>query len=88
VVSPEHLSKYDFGVRIAKRFGFDADLIEPIRMYEIARGAPRALNLVLKPDKVQAALGHPLPSVDAGIEQFYQRWQETYPQQLQSYAVQ
>ena len=88
VVSPAHMSKYDFGVRIAERFGFDADLIEPIHMHEIARGAPRALNLVLRPEKVQAELGHPLPSVDAGIERFYQRWQEAYPQQLQSYAVQ
>jgi dTDP-4-dehydrorhamnose reductase len=26
VVSPEHLSKYDFGIRIAQRFGFDASL--------------------------------------------------------------
>lgn len=86
VVSPEHLSKYDFGVRIAERFGFDADLIEPISMYEMARGAPRALNLVLMPDKVQAALGHPLPTVHAGIERFYQRWQEAYPGQLQAYA--
>ena len=87
VVSPDHLSKYDFGVRIAERFGFDAELIEPIRMYDIARGAPRALNLVLKPDKVQAALGHRLPSVDAGIERFYQRWQNAYPQQLRRFAA-
>jgi dTDP-4-dehydrorhamnose reductase len=86
VVSPEHLSKYEFGLRIAKRFGFDVGLIEPIRMQEISRGAPRALNLVLKADKLQAALGHPLPTVDGGLERFYQRWQEGYPQELQAFA--
>jgi dTDP-4-dehydrorhamnose reductase len=87
VVSPEGLSKYDFGVRIARRFGFDTELIEAVRMQDIKRGAPRALNLTLKPDKVQDVLGHPLPSIDEGIERFYQRWLDQYPQQLQNYAV-
>ena len=87
VVSPEGLSKYDFGVRIARRFGFDPKLIEPIRMQDIKRGAPRGLDLTLKPDKVQDALAHPLPSVDEGIDRFYQRWLDGYPQQLQSYAL-
>jgi dTDP-4-dehydrorhamnose reductase len=87
VVSHEALSKYDFGVRIARRFGFNPELIEPIRMQDFKRGAPRALDLTLKPDKVQDALGHPLPSVDEGIDRFYQRSLEEYPQQLQSYAL-
>jgi dTDP-4-dehydrorhamnose reductase len=87
VVSPEGLSKYDFGVRIARRFGFDPELIEPIRMQDIKRGAPRALDLALRPDKVQNALGHPLPTVDEGIDRFYQSWLDQYPQQLQSYAL-
>lgn len=87
VVSPESMSKYDFGVRIAQRFGFNTGLIEPISMHEAAREAPRASNLILKPDKVQAALGHPLPSIDAGIEHFYQRWLENYPHKLQAYAA-
>jgi dTDP-4-dehydrorhamnose reductase len=87
VVSPEGLSKYDFGVRIARRFGFDPELIEPIRMQDIKRGAPRALDLALKPDKVQDALGHALPTVDTGIDRLYQRWLDEYPQQLQRYAL-
>lgn len=87
VVSPESLSKYDFGVRVAKRFGFDPDLIEPVRMQDLVRGAPRSSNLVLKPDKVQTALGHTLPTVELGIDRFYRRWLEQYPQKLQSYAA-
>lgn len=87
VISPEHLSKYDFGVRIAERFGFDPGLIDPVSMADVTRNAPRSLNLVLKPDKVQTALGHPLPPVDDGIDRFYQRWLEGYPQRLQGYAV-
>ena len=87
VVSPEHMSKYDFGVRIAERFGYDPELIEPIRMQEVTHGAPRAQNLVLNPDKLQTDLGHPLPSVDEGIDRFHQRWLEGYPQRLQAYTA-
>ncbi len=87
VVSPESLSKYEFGVRIAQRFGFDPGLVEPVHMHEVKRGAPRSLSLVLSPEKVQAALGHSLPTVDEGIAHFYRRWQGGYPQQLHSYAV-
>ena len=86
MVSPESLSKYDFGVRIAQRFGFDPGLIEPVEMRSLDRDAPRALNLTLSTDKVQAELGHDLPSVAAGIERFYQRWQEGYPARLQTYG--
>jgi len=87
VVSPEKLSKYAFGTRIAKRFGFDPGLIKPIRGSDIERGASRSLNLHLRPDKVQAALGHALPSVDVGIDKLYQRWEEGYPNFLKSLAA-
>ncbi len=86
VVSPQSVSKYEFGVRIAERFGLDPGLISPIQSREINRGASRSLNLSLKPDKIQKALGITLPSIDAGLEQFYRRWQQGYPQKLQSYA--
>ncbi len=87
VVSPEHLSKYDFGMRIARRYGFNTALIEPVRMQELVRGAQRSSNLVLKPDKLQEALGHALPMVDVGIERFYLRWQEGYNKKLQGYSI-
>lgn len=82
VVCPESVSKYEFGLRIAKRFGFDPQLISPIKSGEIDRGAQRALNLTLNPGRLQAALGILLPSVDEGIEKFYQRWQQGYPHRL------
>jgi dTDP-4-dehydrorhamnose reductase len=87
VVAPDHLSKYDFGVRIARRFGFDPELITPVRAQDIDRGAARSLNLTLRPDKLQAALGHDLPRMEEGLGRFYQRWQAGYPQKLQSYQA-
>lgn len=87
VVAPDHLSKYDFGVRIARKFGLNSDLIEPVQTGNIDRGATRSLNLVLKTDKLQQALGHALPGVDAGLDRLYDRWVEGYPQALQGYRA-
>jgi dTDP-4-dehydrorhamnose reductase len=87
VVSTEHLSKYVFGVRIAQKFGFDPALIEPAELDMMNPEAARSKTLVLNPNKVQGALGHDLPSIDNGIEKFYQRWREGYPAQLQEYAA-
>jgi len=83
VVSPGSLSKYEFGVRIAERFGFDPVLIEPVRMGDIIREAPRSLNLTLKPDKLQKELGRELPSIGGGIDRFYKRWEQGYHTKLQ-----
>ena len=86
VVSPEHLSKYEFGLRIARRFGLDPDLIEPVSSADAERGVKRSLGLILNTEKVQNALERTLPSVDDGIDRLYERWQEGYHTQLQSFA--
>jgi dTDP-4-dehydrorhamnose reductase len=86
VVSPEHLSKYAFGVQLANAFGFDSDLIAPVEVKDISRGATRSNTLVLNPDKIQRALGHPMASIESGIRRFYQRWQEGYPARLMGYT--
>lgn len=87
VVSREHISKYDFGVRIADKFGFDSALIKPVQMGTLKRDAPRSLDLTLSPEKAQNALGHALPSIDEGIERFYQSWIDAYPQRMQNFIM-
>ena len=87
VVGSESLSKFAFGQRIARRFGFDPDLISPVHGAGLDRGAPRSSNLTLSNEKLKTDLGHPLPNVDEGLDLFYQRWQEGYPQTLQQMAV-
>lgn len=87
VVSPESISKYEFGVRIAKTFGFNEGLIQPVQMKNLSRGAPRSLNLTLKSTKLEDALGGALPGIDSGIERLHRRWQEGYPEYLQSLAI-
>lgn len=86
VVSPECLSKYDFGIRIAERFGFDPGLIEPAKMREMKREAPRSLNLALSPGKLQADLPIRLPSIEDGIDRYYKRWEQGYHLRLQVFS--
>jgi len=86
LVSPESISKYEFGVRIARAFGLDEGLIQPVQMKVLSRGAPRSLNLTLTSTKLEEALGWALPGIDSGIERLYRRWQEGIPEYLQSLA--
>jgi dTDP-4-dehydrorhamnose reductase len=86
-VASSSLSKYDFGVAIAQRFGFDAALIEPARAADANDAAPRAGDLTLKNSKLAAALGTRLPTVAAGIEKLFQLEQSGYRTQLRAMSV-
>lgn len=65
------LSKYEFGVRLAQRFGLDETLIEPISIDDFAFKARRGKNLSLAVEKLQRDLGADLPSIDDSIDAFY-----------------
>ena len=67
VYSPESLSKYHFGMLLAHEFGLDASLIRPISALDSDLLARRSLNLSMNTDKLQAALGKPLPSQAEGL---------------------
>ena len=72
VVSPETWSKYDFGVAIANRFGYDPGLIQPISWRDAGLLAPRSPNLTLATDKLKNDLNRSLPDQREGIEDLYQ----------------
>jgi dTDP-4-dehydrorhamnose reductase len=82
VLSSDSLSKYDFGVSIAQKFGFDADLIAPKSVLESSLQAARSPNLTLKVDKLIHDLGETPPTISTGIDRFYQLYQQGYPQFL------
>ena len=88
VVSADSLSKYDFGVALAQRFGLDHNLIDAITSKEMGYAAQRAAHLTLRTDKISHALGELMPSVSAGIEKLYRLAQEGYRERLQSMAGQ
>ena len=82
VVSPESSSKYDFGLRIAQRFGLDASLISPTSVQQAGLKAARSPNLTLRTFKLANALGQPIPTLSPGLERFYTLYQQGYPQKL------
>lgn len=84
VLSSESLSKYAFGQAIARRFGFNENLITPISVQNAGLIAQRSLNLTLKVDKLQRNLGYALPKQVEGLEAFYQAYQNDIPKQLRA----
>lgn len=87
VISPESLSKYEFGLRIAKTFKFDDRLIKPVSWAEAGLKATRSPNLTLQVDKLVRDLDRPIPDLRAGIARFYALYRNGYPQQVHSYAA-
>ena len=75
------LSKYDFGVALARQFGLDEQLIKPVTAQSQSRGVVRSLNLSTNSDKLAKALGHPLPGLTHGLDilkaDFDHGWRET-----------
>jgi len=85
VVGSEAITKYDFGVIIARQFGFDEGLIRPISVEESGLKARRSRNLRLSVHKLSTDLGIAIPGVSTGIEKFYTQYEQGYPQKMRSY---
>jgi dTDP-4-dehydrorhamnose reductase len=82
VVSSEGLSKYEFGLRLARRFGFDESLINPIVWSEGGLKAPRSPNLILRTDKLARILGASPPNQMEGLDKFYELHQDGFRQRV------
>ena len=85
VVGSEALTKHDFGVKIARQFGFDETLIRPISVEESGLTARRSRKLRLSVHKLSTDLGLEIPGVSTGIEKFYTQYTQGYPQKMRSY---
>lgn len=71
VASSDALSKYDYGILVAERFGLDADLIARRGPDADAHAASRSRDLSLDTSRAAAILGRPLQSQGEGIRQAY-----------------
>ena len=78
VFSCDAMSKIDFGVLIARRFGFDEKLIIPLSVQESGLTALRSQNLTMNTDKLQRIFDMPLPTVVDAIEGFYVQYVQGY----------
>lgn len=84
VVGAQPMSKYDFGVAIANKFGLDDRLITPASVSEGGLKAARSPNLTLSTKKLVRALGHPLPVFANGLQKLYDQYNDGFPQFLKS----
>jgi dTDP-4-dehydrorhamnose reductase len=83
VVSPESLSKYAFGVKIAEEFGFDKNLIQPRSVTGGGLLAVRSPRLTLRIDKLKAAEITP-PAQDEGLENFQKHFLDQLPEKIKA----
>lgn len=82
VVGSQALSKYEFGVALARQFSLDESLIASASVQHADLKAPRSPNLSLQTGKLTKALGYSMPDVPTGLSRFQQLFEQGYPQKL------
>ncbi len=85
LVGPQSMTKYQFGVEIARKFGLPARLISPQLVERSGLHAQRSHNLWLSTHKISTELSIELPEFSTGLEAFYAQYQQGYPQKIRSY---
>lgn len=86
LVGPQAMSKYQFGVEIARRFTLKESEISPKSILSSGLSARRANNLCLSTHKLSTALGESPPEFSTGLNEFYTQLEQGYPQKIRSYA--
>lgn len=86
VVSADHKTKYEFGCAIADQFGLDQSLINPISVSQSELQAERSLNLTLVTNKLSGVLHQTMPTIQDGIDEFYQDFQNGYAHKIRNYS--
>lgn len=85
VVGSQAISKYQFGLEVARRFGLSESLISPQSVEQSSLTAKRSHNLWLSIHKLSTDLGREIPSFSTGLNGFYTQFQQGYPQKIRSY---
>ena len=80
----DHTSKYEFALKIARTFRLDDTTVTASSLSSAEFTAPRPKNTHLDVAKLTSALGHPLPSIDDGIESFHQLERSGYVEALKA----
>lgn len=84
-VGPQAMSKYQFGVEIARKFGLKEEGISPRSVLSSGLTAQRSHNLRLSTHRLSTDLGHTLPEFSTGLDRFYIQYQQGYPQKIRSF---
>ncbi len=73
-VAGERVSRYEFAVRLARRFGFDTSLIEQARMSDFSWFAKRPKDSSLDCSVTKHALSTNFNSLNYSLDVLYQEW--------------
>jgi dTDP-4-dehydrorhamnose reductase len=82
VVGSERVSKHQFGVQLAKTFGYPVNGLRPVSVKDIHLRAPRPLDMSLSTDKVTKFVGKKMPSLDESLKRLKQLGEEKWPEIL------
>jgi dTDP-4-dehydrorhamnose reductase len=88
LVGSQSMSKYQFGVEVARKFNLKEAGISPRSIHTSNLSAKRSHNLSLSTNKLSTVLGEPMPEFSAGLDEFYTQFQQGYPQKIRSYQQQ
>lgn len=77
-------SKYDFGVKLARAFGFDASLATPISVDESNLAVPRPKNMALDVSKFEQVIGERMPTIDESVVKYKKLFDEGYQAKLRT----
>jgi dTDP-4-dehydrorhamnose reductase len=86
VVNPQSISKYDFGLILAKQFGFNRSLITPASILDAGLAAVRSPKLNLNAGKVIQVLGMDFPDQQTEMLRFHKQYLDGYPQRLKLFS--
>jgi dTDP-4-dehydrorhamnose reductase len=75
-IAGERINRYDFAKAIARRFGFDENLIEPITMKDIQFKAKRPRDSSLDTSRARSILKIDFYTLKNSLEVFYREWIE------------
>ncbi len=84
-VGDQAMSKYQFGVELARKFGLRESSISPKSILSSSLTARRSNNLSLSIRKLSTDLGGSIPEFSTGLDEFYTQYQQGYPQKIRSY---
>jgi dTDP-4-dehydrorhamnose reductase len=85
VGSTSGFSKYEFAVRIANLYGLDSSLIKKTSVADFGFKAPRTNNTLMECKKFEITFDYRLPSLEEGLQKFYELHKHGYPQLLKTF---
>jgi dTDP-4-dehydrorhamnose reductase len=85
VVGKQAMSKYQFGVELARKFSLRESEISPKSILSSSLTARRSNNLSLSIRKLSTDLSQSIPEFSTGLNEFYTQFQQGYPQKMRSY---